>query len=1124
MKVIIMFLLIFPVSSYAEIILHGTKQAISLGTSSTYDLHQHLGQTIGSNLFHTFDSFNLNQGETAHFSGANSIQNIVARVIGGEASFIDGALKSSIPNADLYFLNPYGIMLGANARLDLQGGLHLSTADYVRLGDEGEFHARFPERDILTTASISSFGFLTDSPAPISITGKEVSQDFGEKYEDDYTKAPLQLREQQPFSLIGGEINISSDYYYESDENRQNNIKTPMPFMHIPQGQVGFIATNAVGEISINNIEELLNTNQFADISLSDTKIKNSGGGVFVYGNNVTLTNSELHPWIDGNIEVRGNTSIFAADIFFDSVLIESSARNVNDAGNITLDSAGGITLQGSSLYADSGYQVENGLGGNAGKIKLGAQQGIQLTNSEISSTSYGAGDADNITLDSAGDITLQESILYSNSEYETENDLGGNAGNILLKSIGEITLLDTRISSTTWNNGNAGEIKLDAQKGIGLTNSQVYSITERTGNAGNITLDSIGDITLQSSLVSSNSQYETENDLGGNAGNILLKSTGKITLLGTQETKSEISSSTWNNGDAGNIILDTVGDIMLQDSNLYSDSNSQYETASDLGGNAGNILLKSTGKITLLGIQELLGTQEANSITSDTLNNGNAGEIKLDAQQGIEITNLRISNIAYSTGDAGDIILDSIGDITLQSSNLHSDSQYTTASDLGGNAGSILLKNTGKITLLSSQITSQTLNAGNAGEIKLNAQQGIELTNSTINTITHRTGNAGNITLDSVGDITLQSSNLYSNSQYQTESGLGGNAGNILLKSIGKITLLGTQEISEISSITWNNGDAGNIILDAQQGIELTNSTIFNTTVRTGNAGNITLDTTGDITLQSSNLHSDSQYTTASDLGGNAGNILLKSIGEITLLGTQETESTISSTTWNNGNAGNITLDSVGDITLQISTLYSNSQSKAESGLGGNAGNMYLTSQTGQIILKNALNLEDYTGVSSSTWNNGQAGNITLTAARMIGLFDKVEVTTSAEAQEQVDGGKINLKSNFIVTTGESIVDSTAKLGDGGVININAISTFDYNQRPINKVFDITSEQGIDGEIQIDTIDSLNSEALENLPSELIVTDLNFELSCLNQDTSSFRLIPRSGIATRAHDWQSAH
>jgi filamentous hemagglutinin family protein len=119
---------------YAEIITDG-----SLGTpinlaGPNFQIEAGLGQQRGGNLFHSFQEFNLKNHESATFSGANTIQNVISRVTGGHASQIDGLLRSTIPDADIYFLNPYGLMFGPNARLDVSGSFHASTADYLRLG------------------------------------------------------------------------------------------------------------------------------------------------------------------------------------------------------------------------------------------------------------------------------------------------------------------------------------------------------------------------------------------------------------------------------------------------------------------------------------------------------------------------------------------------------------------------------------------------------------------------------------------------------------------------------------------------------------------------------------------------------------------------------------------------------------------------------------------------------------------------------------------------------------------------------------------------------------------------------------------------------------------------------
>src|SRR5437588_5977682 len=89
----------------------------TLGTSiakngTTYDIN---GGTIkGSNLFHSFRLFSVGTGDTASFNGPTGILNIMSRVTGGQQSQIDGTLRVTIPGANLYLMNPAGVLFGPN--------------------------------------------------------------------------------------------------------------------------------------------------------------------------------------------------------------------------------------------------------------------------------------------------------------------------------------------------------------------------------------------------------------------------------------------------------------------------------------------------------------------------------------------------------------------------------------------------------------------------------------------------------------------------------------------------------------------------------------------------------------------------------------------------------------------------------------------------------------------------------------------------------------------------------------------------------------------------------------------------------------------------------------------------
>ena len=195
----------------------GTQKALD---GPNYAITHDLGQIRGSNLFHSFGIFNLVKGETATFSGPNSIANILSRVTGGKSS-IDGTLKSTIAGANLYLLNPAGVLFGPNASLDLSGSFHVTTANYLGFAnDTYQFHATPTPEPVLTSAPPAAFGFLGPTPAPISID-----------------QSVLQVPAGETLSLVGGDIMIVGGTL---------TAPTNPPF-DLPSFKVGRIALAALG-------------------------------------------------------------------------------------------------------------------------------------------------------------------------------------------------------------------------------------------------------------------------------------------------------------------------------------------------------------------------------------------------------------------------------------------------------------------------------------------------------------------------------------------------------------------------------------------------------------------------------------------------------------------------------------------------------------------------------------------------------------------------------------------------------------------------------------------------------------------------------------------------------------
>lgn len=119
----------------------------------------------GPNLFHSFNQFSVGTGDVAAFVNPGGVSNVISRVIGGSPSNIYGTVQAL--NANLFFLNPSGIVFGPAAHLNVSGSAYFSTAQQLRLGDNGVFTANRNLLALDTTLSSSApaaFGFLGQGP------------------------------------------------------------------------------------------------------------------------------------------------------------------------------------------------------------------------------------------------------------------------------------------------------------------------------------------------------------------------------------------------------------------------------------------------------------------------------------------------------------------------------------------------------------------------------------------------------------------------------------------------------------------------------------------------------------------------------------------------------------------------------------------------------------------------------------------------------------------------------------------------------------------------------------------------------------------------------------------------
>ena len=128
------------------------------------------GAIRDSNLFHSFQDFNVNSDQAIYFENPVNIQNILSRVTGNNLSNIDGELGVT-GAANLFFLNPNGIIFGPNASLNVNGSFFASTADSLVFHNGSNFSAASPEAPPLLTVGVPVGVQFGNSPGGIEITG-----------------------------------------------------------------------------------------------------------------------------------------------------------------------------------------------------------------------------------------------------------------------------------------------------------------------------------------------------------------------------------------------------------------------------------------------------------------------------------------------------------------------------------------------------------------------------------------------------------------------------------------------------------------------------------------------------------------------------------------------------------------------------------------------------------------------------------------------------------------------------------------------------------------------------------------------------------------------------------------
>ena len=640
--IIISILLPIPMipSVHAEVSLDG-----SLGSSGTlvgpnYTIGHDLGRLQGANLFHSFGRFNVMTGESATFTGPNAIANVIGRITGGTVSSIDGLLRSTIQDANLFLINPSGIMFGPNATLDLNGSFHVSTADYLRLADGGIFYADPIRSSVLTVASPSAFGFLGDNPAGISIQ-----------------ESTLILPEGETFSLGGGDLRIVGG----SISARGGGIK--------------IASVSSSGEVTtdmdIDSFERLGNIDiiEGADIVTSGD---GDAGDITLIAASVNIDESRIDSQTYGDGDA-GDINLFAASVNIDGGMILSDTYGDGDAGNISLDVGNLIVKNGGHISSTTHPLYYGHLNrGNGGDVTVTASDSVFIS-SPSNNPIFGAGiDTTTFSRGNGGTIAISApTLIIDNGRIRARVVSSSGRGGDIYLDVGSLTLM------------NGGQINTSNSAPV---NASGPPYTESQG--GNIYINAEESVSISGDRSTPYwtfvSEISSENWSLGKPGSVSIS-----TPILTMDDRGLINAAAEWDGHAGSIAVAAE--------NVTLTGGAQIITTSSDNGNGGNLQVIASDVITLSGTNK--DGVYASGFLASTYGNGQGGEIDVQAGQ-INITD-RAGIWAHSEGeaDAGSINIAFQNTFILKEGYIDTKAIRTDGGNINIHSGSTLYLVDGKIS-----------------------------------------------------------------------------------------------------------------------------------------------------------------------------------------------------------------------------------------------------------------------------------------------------------------------------------------------------------------------------------------------------------------------------------------
>ncbi|NEP12466.1 MAG: CHAT domain-containing protein [Symploca sp. SIO2C1] len=1045
----------------------------------------------GRNLFHSFSQFGLNQDQIANFIANPNIQHILGRVTGGDVSLINGLIQVSGSNANLYLMNPAGIVFGSGARLNVPASFTATTATGIRIGNNW-FNAAGENNYTVLGGSPNAFAFSTPQPGVIVNEGQlavGVGQNLtligGTVVNAGELSAP---EGQMTVAAVPGENLVRLSYPGHVLSLEVEPLATAgsqlqpwtVPVLSLPElltggnlGNATAMTINSNGQVVLTGSGISIPTEPGSAIASGSLDVSgDSGGKVNILGDRVGLLNTNINAagtngggtvLIGGDYQGQG-TVPNALRTFVSSDSVVNADALVNGDGGKVIAWADEIT----ELY---GYITARGgaNSGDGGLVEVSGKDTLQFSGLVDTSAPQGTAgtlllDPKDILIQAGGIDPVSGNSLFSDNPTGTSTISGANLsaainlGNVTLQANNDITI-DDNVTGTTFGNG----LTLQAGRSIIFNPNRTIVLN---GGDFRATINDENAIALQRDLGTA--------QLFMGSGSQILTNGGNVTI------------------EKGNFGV-AVGEVLLDGATINSGAGNMAITGAGRAGgifhqgiflNNGSTLTSTSGQITLNGTAGI-GTTLMHGIllSNNSRVESTTGEITLNGRAGVGIDfndGIRLENSSIISGD-GDISLTGIAQgigmnnngIILETGSLveSTGSGTITFNGTAGNGvdfndgvlfigpnttvrsrdGDINLTGTGSGTNISNTgielFDSVVVESTGAGAITLNGKGG----NGTDENEGIRIGNSDSRISSAQGSINLIGEGN-GNGTLNNNYGIFLENGMVLESQVGEINLTGssadeTEGIRVEDSLINPTGGSGNLSLTADEinfvgDTEIGGTGILQLQPLDPNLpitiGGTTTDT--GLNLDSTDLNSLQDGFSQIIIGGDNGSGTITLAGDTTFTSPVTLQSPLGSgsidTTGFTLTGTSINLIAPGDIStgpiILIPTLGLGTNNSFEVNTSGIVNlNGDITTNGADILIGNLLTPSQINGSSAlnSSNSNGDGGAIALQASGSIATGDIISFGAN-------NGGNVTLSSADKIQV-TSINAQGGTNGRGGEVDI---------------------------------------------------------------------------------------